>query len=241
MHHRNCMCDIHWVHSHGSNNVFIAAGVCWDTFNERKCFAVLQPVEEQGKLKEGAGVTEDANESMVWSPAPVVYGIVNNNLLLSLSICVHSPSFIPRMQLSSKPECDVMRGNQHSPLADLPPSPRMRRVPGRLLPALIICWMGGTVWPWWRATGRRSPLGGCPSPSALTWPPPRPRHGSSGRWGLPQTRGWGPESCAEWPVPGSPWAQTSLSCAPLLRDINKWRLGPADAGERPHHELHSPK
>ncbi len=66
-----------------------------------RCFAVLQPVEEQEELKEGAGVTEDANESMVWSPAPVVYGIVNDNLLLSLSICVHSPSFIPRMQLSS--------------------------------------------------------------------------------------------------------------------------------------------
>lgn len=99
------------------------------------------------KLKEGAGVTKVANESMVWSPAPVVYGIVNDNLLLSLSICVLSPSFIPRMQLSSRPERDGVRGNQRSPLADLPPSPRMRRVPGRLLPALIICWMGGIVWP----------------------------------------------------------------------------------------------
>ncbi|KAL1250081.1 hypothetical protein QQF64_021086 [Cirrhinus molitorella] len=38
------------------------------------------------KLKKGAGVTKDANESMVRSPAPVVYGIVNDNLLLSLSL-----------------------------------------------------------------------------------------------------------------------------------------------------------
>lgn len=64
------------------------------------------------KLKEGAEDTEDAKESMVWSPAPIVYGIVNNNLLPSLSVCIHSPSFIPRMQLSSSSECDGVRGNQ---------------------------------------------------------------------------------------------------------------------------------
>lgn len=40
------------------------------------------------KLKEGARVTEDAKENTVWSPAPIVYGIVNNNLLPSHSMCV---------------------------------------------------------------------------------------------------------------------------------------------------------
>lgn len=43
------------------------------------------------KLKEGAGVTEDAKENTVWSPAPIVYGIVNNNLLPSLATCTDLP------------------------------------------------------------------------------------------------------------------------------------------------------
>lgn len=92
------------------------------------------------------------------------------------------------------------------------------------LAALIICWTGGTVSPWWRAMARRSPLAGCPSLPAPTWPPPQPQHGNSGHWALLWTRGCGPESCAEWPVPGSPWAQTSLSCAPPLRDIKKMKI-----------------
>lgn len=68
-----------------------------ETFNDRKCFAVSQPVEVMNNASElkprrEFKVTEDAKVSVVWSPAPVVYGKVNNNLSLSQS------QFIPRMQ-----------------------------------------------------------------------------------------------------------------------------------------------
>lgn len=75
------MCEFHIRRAH----VFIAACVCAsvyeDTVNDRKCFAVLQPVEEQEEVE---GRSRGCEREQDWSPAPVVYGIVNDHLLPSL-------------------------------------------------------------------------------------------------------------------------------------------------------------